>query len=237
VQFDFQGSGYSHAFPLMRDRTSFAKRMKHSTGMSFFIKYTQIPSGLCCLILFLQWPLALRAQLSVPRPRMSITILEGEAAIHNVRQRKPVNVVVVVRDANHHPVRGAAVTFTLPEKGPGAAFRSGARTEHAETDKDGYAIARGLRANNIPGQFRVAVNAGYAGETATATVTHFNMSVTESGGGSGKIAAVLVAIAAAAGGGAAFAVRKQERTAPSAPAAAPTPIGLVPGAGSVGPPR
>jgi len=115
-------------------------------------------------------------------------------------------------------------------------FAGGLRSCTAQTDKDGYAIARGLRPNEIAGPFHIAVEARYGAENATADITHFNMNVTRSKGKAGKIAALVVVMAAAAGGGTAYALRKQNPAAAASPAALPS-ISLSPGAGTVGPPR
>jgi hypothetical protein len=163
---------------------------------------------------------------------MNIVVVQGEAAIHNLREPKPVDIVVRVRDGNRNPVAGASVTFTLPSEGAGAAFPDKTKTATATSDSDGYAIVRGLRPNKIPGSFLIQVEASHEGQNATASVTQFNMNVESGGGGSGKWIAILAVIGAAGAGGAVLATRNG-----SSPAAAATPIGLTPGSSSVGPPR
>jgi hypothetical protein len=172
----------------------------------------------------------------VPAPRMNVVVVDGEAVIHNVHSKKATDIVVLVRDGNRKPMPRVNVTFSLPAEGAGAAFPNNAKTLTARTGDDGYAVARGLRSNNIPGPFRIEVEAEYEGQRATTAVTQFNMSVTSSKGGSGKMLAVLGIVGAAAAGGAVAALRNSgnSRTQPSAP---PTPIGISPGPSTVGPPR
>jgi hypothetical protein len=165
---------------------------------------------------------------------MQIVVLEGEAAIHNVRTRKPVDIVVMVRDANRKPIPGAQVTFTLPDEGAGGTFSGDRNTLSVVSDKDGYAIARQLRPNSIAGPFRIEVDARRNTDTATLSIPQFNMNVAEKRGGSGKWVALALILGGAAAGGAVAATRGG-----NSPAAvtAPTPIGITPGAGTVGAPR
>jgi hypothetical protein len=180
-------------------------------------------------------PASLPAQtLPVPVPKMNIVVVEGEAHIWNIRQRKAANIVVVVRDGNRNHLPGVPVTFTLPASGPSAVFPDGERTTSVTTDKEGYAVARGIRSNNIPGPYLIDVEAKHNDQTATARITQFNMNVESSKGGSGKWLAVLGIAGAAAAGGTVAALRKSSSTSP---APAPTPIGIAPGPGTVGPPR
>jgi hypothetical protein len=172
----------------------------------------------------------------VPVPRMSVVVVDGEAVIHNVRGKKATDVVVLVRDGNRNPMPRVNVTFSLPVEGAGATFPNNAKTLTVRTTDDGYAVARGLRSNNIPGPFRIEVEAQHEGQKASTAVTQFNMSVASPKGGSGKMLAVLGIVGAAAAGGAVAALRNSgnSRTQPSAP---PTPIGITPGPSTVGPPR
>ena len=171
----------------------------------------------------------------IPSPKMNIVVIEGEALIRNIRERKPANVIVVVRDGNRNHLSGVPVTFTLPESGPSAVFPNGARTATVTTDKEGYAVANGIRANTVPGPYLIDVQAQHNDQTAAARVTQFNMSVESSKGGSGKWIAVLGIVGAAAAGGTIAAMRGSSSSSPAA--APPTPIGITPGSGTVGPPR
>jgi hypothetical protein len=200
---------------------------------------TLIRAGSICLsfLLTLQQPGVMRAQQAPepPRPQMNVAVVEGEATMSNIRERKAMNVVVIVRDGNRRPISGASVKFTLPADGPGASFANNAKTLTVTSDADGYALARGVRPNAIPGPYRIEVEAQHNNETATASVTQFNMQVESRSGGSGKWIALVAILGAAAAGGTVAATRKNGNGA--APAAPPAPIGIAPGSGSVGPPR
>src|SRR3954451_22632915 len=91
-------------------------------------------------LLILQQPGMLRSQVvpAPPKPHMNIVVVEGEAAIHNLRNKKPVNIVVVVRDGNRRPIVSATVTFSVPEQGPGGTFLNSGRILTTTSDKDGY---------------------------------------------------------------------------------------------------
>jgi hypothetical protein len=170
-----------------------------------------------------------------PTPRMSIVVVEGEAAINNIRQKaRPAAVIVRVRDGNRNPVAGASVKFMLPAEGPGAQFADGSNVLTVTADRDGYASARDLQPNNAPGRYLINVEAEDRGQTASTSVTQFNMAVESGGGGSGKWIAIVALIGGAAAGGAVAAMRGSGQTAttPTIPA-----IGITPGPGTVGPPR
>jgi hypothetical protein len=196
-----------------------------------------IRAGSICLSVLLAFQQCVRAQdvPPPPRPRMQVAVVEGEAMMNNIRERKATNVVVVVRDGNRRPLRDAAVTFTLPAEGPGASFANNAKTTTATTDADGYAIVRGIRPNATPGPYRIEVEAKHSDETATTSITQFNMQVESRKGSSGKWIALVAIVGGAAAGGAVAATREGKSSTPAP--SAPTPIGITPGAGTVGAPR
>jgi hypothetical protein len=185
------------------------------------------------LLVFSSGPMLPAQTIPVPVPKMNVVVVEGEAAIHNVRDKKTTEVVVLVRDGNRKPISGASVTFTLPPDGASATFPNGARTISVVSNADGYAEARGIRPNGIQGPFAMQVQAEHEGQKAETSVTQFNMNVESSKGGSGKWIAILGVIGAAAAGGAVYALRNGGGST----AAPPVPIGIVPGPGTVGPPR
>jgi hypothetical protein len=189
------------------------------------------------VLLVLEQPFLISAQeLPAPPPKIQVVVVEGEAAIHNVREKKTTDVVVLVRDGNRKPMADATVTFVLPEQGAGATFNDGGRKLTAKTNDEGLAFARGVRPNGVEGPFRIEVAAEHNGDKASAAVTQFNMNVAQSKGGSGKLLAVLGIVGAAVAGGTAYALSNSNGT-PSQPAAAATPIGITPGTSTVGPPR
>ena len=106
--------------------------------------------------------------------KINIVIVEGEGAINNVRQRVAREPIVQVEDENRKPVAGAAVTFLLPNQGAGASFANGAQSLTITTDAQGRAVARGLRPNNVNGQYEIRVNASHQGRTANAVISQTN---------------------------------------------------------------
>jgi hypothetical protein len=168
-----------------------------------------------------------------PPPRMNIVVVEGEGAVNPVRNRQPRDIIVQVRDGNRNPVAGATVNFTLPVQGPGGEFLNGSRTLTVTSGEDGRATARGFRPNSAPGKVEIRVSASHDQETATVTVTQFNMQVSRGGSNPGKWIALIGIIGGAAAGGAYAATRGSG----SGAAAAPSIITITPGTGAVGRPR
>ena len=169
-----------------------------------------------------------------PAPRLNLVIVEGEGAINNIRQRTAREPIVQVEDENHKPVAGAAVIFLLPNDGAGATFANGARSLTVMSDEQGRAIARGLRPNNVQGQYQIRVTASKEGRTANATITQSNIlggAAAASTGVSGKLIAIVAIAGAAVAGGIVAATRGGNNN----PANAATTISA--GTGTVGPPR
>jgi hypothetical protein len=164
---------------------------------------------------------------------MNIVVVEGEAAIHNIREMKAADVAVVVRDGNRRPVPGASVTFTLPADGPGAVFANGTRIQTVQTGDNGQAAVRGIRPNSIPGTYRIQVEARSGAQTASGVVTQYNMAVADKQK-SGKWLVILAIAGAAAAGGVVAGVRSGSSGSSATPSAV---IGISPGAATVGAPR
>jgi hypothetical protein len=100
---------------------------------------------------------------------LHIRILEGEGTIHRAGSKSAGGIVVQITDETGKPVDGAAVSFRLPEEGPGAIFARGMRTEIAVTTPDGRAAAYGMMSNRIAGPFQVRVTA-VKGEVRAGTI-------------------------------------------------------------------
>lgn len=205
--------------------------------MRLLLRYPDIARSwavlLAVALFILQTPPA-RAQ--APPAELRITIIDGDEAINNIRQRTAREPIVQVEDENHRPIAGAAVIFTLPNDGPGGVFLNGSRTLLTTTDAKGQAIARGLKPNNIQGQFDVRVNANYRGTTGQATIHQTNALVgigaVAAGGISLKLLTfVLIGAAGAVGSSVYFGTR-----GPGPGAAAPA-VTITPGSGTVGAPR
>ena len=60
-----------------------------------------------------------------PVESLKIFVLEGQGAIHSIRDQGAAMPVVEVRDDNGLPVEGAEVKFDLPPAGPGGSFQIG----------------------------------------------------------------------------------------------------------------
>jgi len=173
---------------------------------------------------------------------LNIVVVEGEGAINNIRQRTAREPIVQVEDENHKPIAGAAVVFTLPSSGAGGTFAGGATTLTTTTDNAGRAVARGLRPNQIQGNYQIRVNASQGGRTASISIAQSNVLGAAAAAGaagaagiSGKLIAVIVAVGAAAAAGTVVAVtRNGNNGTVNAP---PTATTITAGSGSVAPPR
>jgi len=174
---------------------------------------------------------------------LHIQVIEGEGAINMPGSRVAHPLTVEITDETGKPVEGAAVSFHLPEDGPGGTFSNGLRTDVVLTDARGRASLRTLLVNRAPGRLPIRVVASkeqaragmvsfqYIAEPKSAAVTEAASKGTPSVS-HGKLKWVVLAVLAAGGGIAAgtLAARKSGNaaaaavttvpvtTAPSAPA-------------------
>ena len=177
-------------------------------------------------------------------PKLTITVVEGEGAINNIRQRTARDPIVQVEDENRRPVAGAVVVFMLPEQGPSGAFAGGLKTLTVLTDEQGRAAARGLQPNNVAGTMEIRVTASYQGQTASTSIVQTNAMAGAAVGATGaattgisaKVLAIVAIASAAVAGGVVAATRSGNGGAPASATPGP-PTTIAPGAGSVGPPR
>lgn len=167
-----------------------------------------------------------------PAP-IQVAVREGDGALNNIKLQKAKEPVVVVTGANDAPIKGASVTFLLPELGPSGLFPSGSALV-VTTDENGVATGRGLKPNNVAGQFQIRVVASYQGSTARAVVTQTNAAPAQaSSGGSGKLI-LLVALIGGGGAAAALGLTRSNKSA----GAAPNPGTVItPGSSTFVPPR
>ena len=100
------------------------------------------------------------------------------------RSTRPLTVEIT--DETGRPVAGAAVSFHLPDEGPGGVFANGLRTDVATTDDRGRAVLRGWQLNRMPGRFQIRITASK--EQATAGTVSFQY-ITEPAGGAAKAVA------------------------------------------------
>jgi hypothetical protein len=109
---------------------------------------------------------------------LTITILDGEGALNNIRARTAREPIVQVTDENHKPVSGALVLFKVVPgpNGAGGSF-SGTSSLNAQTDANGQVVGHGLQPNTTQGKFQIQVTANYAGLTAQATINQTNQRI------------------------------------------------------------
>jgi hypothetical protein len=136
---------------------------------------------LCCLVINAARPASWAQQTPGAAPQLVITILDGEGALNDIRQRTAREPIIEVQDENHKPVAGAVVSFTLPSSGPSGAFADGSQIFSTVTDDAGRAVAQGLRPNNISGQYDVHIRVTYNNSTAETTIHQKNVSGSSSG--------------------------------------------------------
>jgi hypothetical protein len=176
---------------------------------------------------------ALPAQ--APPASLQITIIDGDEAINNIRQRTAREPIVQVEDENHKPIAGAAVIFLLPNDGAGGVFPGGARTLTTVTDSKGQAVARGLRPNHAAGKYQIKVQANYQGKTAQTTINQTNSAGTSAGSSSSIMPKWLAVVVAGAVGGTIAAIATHNGSGSNTSTSVP--VAVTPGTGTVGPPR
>jgi len=163
---------------------------------------------------------------------LQIQVLEGEGTVHAPGSRSAHPLAVQVTDETGRPVAEAAVSFHLPDDGPGGAFTNGLRTEIATTDARGRAVLRGLQLNRVSGRFQIRIVASR--EQARAGTVSFQYIAEPNSGaasphhpatvnGVSKVHGKWALIAAIAGGGAVAGLLAARSTAtaaapPTAPA-------------------
>ncbi len=197
---------------------------------------------MCVVLVCLLWlEPADAAQAGTQPSGLEVLVVQGEGALNSLGQRATLSPIVEVRDQNHHPLPGAVVSFTLPTEGASGEFGKNSKTLTVVTDDHGRAEAASLRVNRIAGKLQIHVSASYRGRTARAMITQFNMagpSGKAKSGGSGKTVVILALVGAAVAGGIVAGTQRggHSSSGTAAPPAASTPIGIVVGTGTVGPP-
>jgi len=170
---------------------------------------------------------------------IKLVVQEGQGAINNIQQHHAKEPVVQVLHEDGEPVAGAAVTFIVPDSGPGGTFADNSRLLAVQTDEKGIAVGRGLRPNQIPGRFQIRVTASYHGQVASVLVAQINAEPAGAKGGNGKLYLILALAGGAAAAGAAAALgHKSSSSSPvSTPVTTPPTTVLVPGNPSINPPH
>jgi hypothetical protein len=88
---------------------------------------------------------------------LHIQVIEGDGAVHTPGSRSLRPLTVEITSETGQPVEGAAVSFHLPEDGPGGAFGNQLHTDVVITDAKGRASLRGLQLNHAPGPFQIRI--------------------------------------------------------------------------------
>ena len=88
---------------------------------------------------------------------LHIQVIEGEGAVHTPGSHSLRPLTVEITSETGQPVEGAAVSFHLPEEGPGGTFGNQLRTDVVITDAKGRASLRGLQLNHAPGPFQIRI--------------------------------------------------------------------------------
>ena len=179
---------------------------------------------------WLLWAALALAQVAI----LQIRVIEGEGAVHQPGSRSTRPITVEITEETGKPVSGAAVTFHLPEDGPGGAFVNGLRTEVVITDAHGRASLHGLLANRIPGRFQIRILASKeqarAGTISFQYVAELRGGVTAvSAAPASRIKWIAVAVAVAGGAVAGIVASRGGAASPAAatPAAVPASVSLV----------
>jgi hypothetical protein len=169
---------------------------------------------------------------------LRITIVEGEGAINNIRQRVNREPIVQVEDENHKPIAGAVVIFFLPGQGASGTFPDGSRILMTVTDNQGQATARGIRPNNQSGPMQIRVTASFQGLTASSVITQTNAAGAAAASAAGLSTAAKWAIILGIAGGAAAAgaIIATHSGGSSGSSSTPPPVVITPGTPNVGGP-
>jgi len=166
---------------------------------------------------------------------LNITIVEGEGAVNNIRQRIAREPMVQVTDENRKPVAGAVVVFLLPNQGAGGTFANGARSLTTLTDSNGNAVARGLQANRLSGQYQVNVTASHQGKTVSTSINMSNVAAAAAATGMSLKLLLILGVAGGAAAGIAVAATGGNGNGTTTPPRPSTTV--TPGTPTVGAPR
>ena len=163
---------------------------------------------------------------------LKITVLDGQGAINNIRQRRAREPVVQVTDDNL-PLKDVTVTFVVPDTGPGGVFGESARMLVVQTDEKGQATGRGLHPNSVSGRFEIRVTASYKGQSVSTAIAQTNAEPAgaASGAGGGKKFLWIALLGGGVAAGAAVALGGKSSSSPQGGGITnPTGTVLTPGA-------
>ena len=132
---------------------------------------------------------------------LKVTVIDGDGAFNDIKNKTGHPPAVEVRDESNAPVAGAEVAFTLPALGPSGTFSKGQRTMTATTDARGIATADSFRPNTTEGRFAINVAASYMGKQGSAVVGQSNTLAASGSHSNKKLWIVLAVVGGAAAGG------------------------------------
>lgn len=198
-----------------------------------------MPARLSTIVILSAAAICIECSRAGESQNLKVTVVAGEGAFNNIRQKLARNPAVLVESPEGKPVPDASVTFRAPLDGPGGTFdkRSVFTTT---TDGEGRAMALGFRPNTIEGRFFIQVRVtAPGGREGTAEIAQTNTRAGGIGAEKGPRGAsryVLMAI----GGGASVGLslllsHRGSGSGSSTPAPVPTPVSV--GSISVGGPR
>ncbi len=160
---------------------------------------------------------------------LKIRIVEGDGAAYALGSRSTRGIAVEVTDDTGKPVEEAAVSFRLPEDGPGGVFSNKSKTQIAATGRDGRASVWGMQWNRMPGTFEVRITVAKgdarAGTVCSQSLTTATAPSARRSGGSHKWLWVALAVAGGAGAAVLLAGRIESSSSGSATSSVVTYIG------------
>ena len=101
--------------------------------------------------------------------RLHLVVLQGLAAVNDVRVPTSTTLVVEVRDENYRPLEGATVEFELPADRPSGSFEGGVRIKKAITNAQGQAFTA-FEPNPTAGRFSIEARATFGARTGMVTI-------------------------------------------------------------------
>ena len=167
---------------------------------------------------------------------LHIQVIEGEGAVHTPGSLSLRPLTVEITSETGKPVEGAAVSFHLPEEGPGGTFGNQLRTDVAITDANGRASLRGLQLNRTPGPFQIRIVAAkeqaHAGAVSSQYISEPKSGTTPGTPTASRSPLKWIAMAVAAGGAAAAVALLAGKSSAGPTPAASTAVALAPTIGT-----
>ena len=189
-------------------------------------------SLVCCV---LAWAVPSYASVIV-----QLKVTEGEGTVYRTGTRATRGLTVLVTDEGGKPVANAAVSFRLPEDGPGGVFSSGLRTEVITTGADGKATVWGMQWNKNAGPVEIRITAVKDQARAGLISTQYlSDSVAPKAGGEGVFSAShkgrmkWILIAAGVGAGAAAGLLFARSNSSASPGSTTSTTGILIGSPSI----